>query len=227
VSDREPLAAAAALAWMREHGGLLRDLVTQEQGDEPHPAPAGDAAIRAQLRFLAAALEATAEPELAAALAGFGDDLPRWFADNTDLYDEHIARGVGAIALEEHLQFGVRPGSDPSLDAGLERRVRIGGWLRIFLLGLEVRLGPSADGLEGETLAWMGSRQRELARLIFSLDRHSKASARASAGGAVDLETQDAIGQAAVVQGHVRQLVEALAATLAVEESDPEGRRTE
>jgi len=211
VSDGAPIAPARTLAWMREHGEVLRDLVGQEQGDDPDPAPSDDAAIRAHLRFLATALQETAAPELAGRVAGFADDLPEWFAGSQDLYDEHLQTGIGAIALEEHLQFGVSPGSDPSLDAALERRVRIGGLMRIFLLGLEVRLGPSADGLEGETLAWMGAHQRELARLIFSLDRQAKASARGPGGGMVDLDIQDAIGQAAVVRGHVRLLVDALA----------------
>ncbi len=203
---------------MRENGGLLRDLVSQEQGDDPDPVPAGDAAIRAHLRFATAALDATAAPDLAERIAGFGDDLPEWFEEGRPLYEEHLATGVGVIALEQHLQFGVQPGSDPSLDAGLQRRVRIGGWIRVFLLGLERHLGPSADGLEAATLTWMGSHHRELARLIFSLDRHAKASGREAAGGPVDLDTQDAIGQVAVVQGHVRLLVEALSSTLA--ESD-------
>ena len=62
--------------------------------------------------------------------------------------------------------------------------------------------------------------KRELARLVFSLDRHAKASARGPGGEMVDLETQDAIGQAAVVQGHVRLLVEALASALAGDRPD-------
>ena len=214
MSAAGPITPARTLAWMREHGDVLRGLVTAEQGDDPDRAPAGDAAIRAQLRFLAAALEATAAPEVASRLTGFSDDLPEWFEGSRDLFEDHVATGAGVIALEQHLQFGVSPGSDPSLDAGLERRVRIGGWIRIFLLGLELRLGPAADGLEGEALGWIGAHQRELARLIFSLDRQAKASAR-QASGAVDLETQDAIGQAMVVQGHVRMLVDALAAALA------------
>lgn len=211
----EPVSAARTLAWMREHGDALRRLVAEEQGDDPAAAPGDDAAIRAHLRFLATALAETADRALAARITGFADDLPEWFEGSSDLYDEHLETGIGAIALEEHLQFGVRPGSDPSLDAGLERRVRIGGLIRIFLLGLELRLGPSEDGLEEETLAWMGAHQRELARLIFSLDRHAKAAARGPGGEMVDLETQDAIGQAAAVQGHVRLLVEGLASTLA------------
>lgn len=215
MSPSAPVTAAATLAWMRGHGDLLRALVAEETGGDADDAPGGDPAIRAHLRFMAAALEATASGELAGRLAGFADDLPEWFAANDDLYEHHLAKGVGAIALEEHLQFGVLPGADPSLDAGLERRVRIGGWIRLFLLGLELRLGPRADGLEGATLGWMGAHQRELSRLILSLDVQAKSAARESAGDGVDLETQDAIGQVAVVQGYVRQLVEALESTLA------------
>ncbi len=214
MSGTAPIVPETTLAWMRVHGDLLRELVGQEQGDDPSAVPADDGAIRAHLRFAAEALEATAATDLAERLAGFDADLPGWFERNRDLFDEHVAAGAGAIALEEHLQFGVRPGSDPSLDAGLERRVRIGGWVRIFLLGLELHLGPSGDGLEGATLSWMGAHQRELARLIFSLDRQAKHAATQSAGAAVDVETLDAIGQAAVVQGHVRLMIEALAATL-------------
>lgn len=214
MSDGAPITAPATLAWMREHGDLLRALVAEETGGADE-SPGGDPAIRAHLRFMAHALEATASGDLAGRLAGFADDLPAWFAANEDLYDDHLQTGIGAIALEEHLQFGVLPGSDPSLDAGLERRVRIGGWIRLLLLGLELRLGPRADGLEGATLGWMGAHQRELSRLILSLDVQAKSAARQSAGDAVDLETQDAIGQVAVVQGYVRQLVEALEATLA------------
>lgn len=215
MSTPAPLTAADTLAWMREHGDVLRALVAAETADDPDDAPGGDPAIRAHLRFLATALEATASGGLAERLAGFADDLPEWFAANRDLYEDHLATGVGAIALEEHLQFGVLPGADPSLDAGLERRVRIGGWIRLFLLGLELRLGPRADGLEGGALTWMGARSRELSRLILSLDVQAKSAARESAGDGVDLETQDAIGQVAVVQGYVRQLVEALEANLA------------
>ena len=215
MADAAPIETSVTLAWMREHGEVLRRLVAEEQRDQPDPSPGGDPAIRAHMRFLATALEATAKGEIGERLAGLADDLPDWFAENLPLYEEHLAMGVGAIALEEHLQFGTSPGNDPSLDAGLQRRVRIGGWSRIFLLGLEMRLGPAADGLEAEVLAWIGTRQLELARLIFSRDRHAKAAARRLAGDGVDLETQDGIGQAVVVQGHVRMMVEALSATVA------------
>jgi hypothetical protein len=79
----------------------------------------------------------------------------------------------------------------------------------VFLVGLERWLGPAADGLADQALAEMGGRGRHLSRLILSLDTAAKAAAR-SAGGPVDLETQDHIGQAAIVQGHVRLLIEAV-----------------
>lgn len=213
-----PLDPARALAWMRENGALLRELVAE---DPPGPGdddagPAGDPAIRAHLRFAGAALEATAAPPLRAALAGFAHDLPAWFEEGRPLYEEHLAIGAGAIALEEHLQYGTRPGNDPSLDAAMRRRLRLNGWVRLFLVGLELRLGPAADGLSGQAMGWLGERQRELGRLIVSLDRHAKMEAGRRAGGraALDLRTQDEIGQAAAVQGHVRMILEALAATL-------------
>lgn len=207
--------AAATLGWMRDHGDLLREIVREDLAGADDLTPGGDPNIRAHLRFVATALRRTLPEPPAGALEGFADALPAWFDESLPLFDAHLETGVGAIALEEHLQFGTLPGSDPSLDAGLERRVRIGGWIRIFLLGLEAHLGPSADGLGEEVLAFMGARQRELARLIFSLDLQAKNAAREAAGGTVDLDAQDQIGQAAAVQGHMRLLVEAIAEALA------------
>ncbi len=207
--------ATATLAWMRDHGDLLREIVREDLAQAADLTPGGDPNIRAHLRFVATALRATLPSPPADELEGFADGLPAWFDESLPLFDAHLQTGVGAIALEEHLQFGTLPGSDPSLDAGLERRVRIGGWIRIFLLGLEAHLGPSADGLGEEALAYMGARQRELARLIFSLDLQAKNAAREAAGGTVDVEVQDQIGQAAAVQGHMRLLVEGLAEALA------------
>jgi hypothetical protein len=206
--------AAAMLAWMREHGDVLRALLAEEGAGEDDTSPGGDAAVRAHLRFAAASLLANAEPRLAGDLAAFVDGLSAWFEEGRPLYEEHLATGAGAVALEEHLQFGARPGSDPSLDEALGRRLRIGGWTRVFLLGLELRLGPEHDGIAQEALGWIGARQRELSRLILALDREAKIAARRAGGGDIDLATQDGIAQAASVQGHVRMLVEALGATL-------------
>lgn len=214
------LDAALALGWMTEHGEVLRAFVAEEGGGDD--APAGDPAIRAHLRFAAAAVEATAEPGLAQRLEGLADGLPGWFEQERELYERHLDVGEGAIALEEHLQYGARPGSDPSLDAALHRRLRIGGWVRLTLLAVEARLGPAADGLAAEAMAWMGERSRELSRLILALDRAAKARAARQAGReAADLALQDEIGQAATVQAHVRMTVEALAATLPADPPPP------
>ena len=206
----------ATLAWMRGHGRLLREVLAEEQEGEPDRSPSGDPAVRAHLRFAAAALAATAPPPLRAPIADYAADLPEWFEEGRPLYEDHLDTGHGAIALEEHLQFGTEPGRDPSLDAALHRRLRIGGWIRLFLLGLELRLGPPADGLAQQVLDAIGARHRELSRLILAFDREAKAAAR-RAGGAMagHLDTQDEIGQAAVVQGHVRMMIEEL--TIALE----------
>lgn len=207
--------AQETLAWMRTHGDVLRGLIADEQGDDPDHSPGGDPSVRAHLRFAATALAATGPPSLRTALAAFAEDLPEWFAEGRELYEDHLDTGHGAIALEEHLQFGTSPGHDPSLDAGLHRRLRIGGWIRVFLHGLEMRLGPAADGLATQVLDAVGARHRELSRLILALDREAKAAARRSGDDlASDLATQDEIGQAATVQGHVRLLVEELATAL-------------
>jgi hypothetical protein len=206
---------------MREHGDVLRAYVADESGDDD--TPAGDPAIRAHLRFAAAAVEATAAPAPAEALEGLADDLPGWFEDHRDLYERHLDSGEGAIALEEHLQFGTRPGTDPSLDAALHRRLRIWAWVRLTLLAIEARLGPAADGLEAQALSWLGDRQRDLSRLILTLDREAKARAARAAGpgAAVDLALQDEIGQAATVQANVRMMLEALAAAVPGEPAAP------
>lgn len=205
----------AVLAWMRVHGERLQQLVTQEARDAADAAPAGDAAVRAHLRFAAAAMEATGGDGLREAVEGFSDELSIWFAEAQDLFDEYLEIGAGAMALEAHLQFGALPGEDPSIDEGLRRRLRIEGWLRLFLMELERRLGPAEDGFAEAVLAWIGARGRELGRLIIWLDRRAKLAAAARIGTrTVDLAIQDEISQAAVVQAHVRQLVEGVSAVL-------------
>lgn len=198
------------LAWMRVHGDRLRELVADEQEGERELAPGDDPTIRAHLRYAAEALAATAREPLAGELAGYAAALPGWFTECQPLYEDHLATGVGAIALEEHLQFGTRPGVDPSLDAALHFRLRIVGWIRIFLLGIERWLGPPADGLAEEVLEEIRSRSGDLGRMILTLGTAAKTAARAAAGGPVDIETQDGIGQVAAVQGHVRIVLEAL-----------------
>jgi hypothetical protein len=215
-----PLDAAAALAWMREHGETLRALIAEETEDEDG-GPASDGAIRGNLRFVAAAIEATAAPGIAELTAGLDEDLPLRFVLGEDLVARHAEAGAGAIALEEHLQHGTSPGRDPSLDAGLDRRVRISGWIQLFLVQLEERLGPAGDGFAAAVSSELDRRHRDLARLIFSLDRLAKQHLRARLPGAPTTEALDEVGQAAVVQANARMLVEAIATTLAARAESP------
>lgn len=201
------------LAWMRQNGDRLRALVAEEAGGGEE-APAGDPAIRAHMRFLAHALEATADDAHRPALAGFADGLAGWFADNDHLLDAHLSAAEGAMALEAHLQWGTMPGVDPSLDVAQERRVRLLGWARVFLAGLEAHLGPRADGLAEAALRWMDGRQRDLGRMVATLDAQAKASAARAAGEALGTETIDRIGQAIVVQAYTRHVAEAACAAL-------------
>ena len=200
---------------MRTHGDVLRELVADEQGDDPDHSPGGDPSVRAHLRFAATALAATGRRRCARALGRSPRTCPSGSRRAATSTRSTSTPGDGAIALEEHLQFGTSPGHDPSLDAGLHRRLRIGGWIRVFLHRPGARLGPAADGLAPQVLDAVGARQRELSRLILALDREAKAAARRAGGGwRSDLETQDEIGQAATVQGHVRVLVEAVTEAL-------------
>ena len=215
-----PIDAAATLAWMREHGDVLRRFVAAETRDEDD-APASDGAIRAHLRFAAAALEATATSEVAGPLTGLDEDLPLRFALGEELYRRHVQAGAGAIALEEHLQHGTTPGRDPSLDAALGRRIRISGWIQLFLVQIEERLGPAGDGIASAVTGEMDRRHRDLARLVDSLDNRAKRTLAERITGVPSAAVVDEIGQAATVQAHVRILVEALATALADDGASP------
>ena len=62
--------ARGLLAWMQAGGPRLRALMAEEAATAEDLSPAGDAAVRAHLRFLAEALAANAGPGRAGALAG-------------------------------------------------------------------------------------------------------------------------------------------------------------
>lgn len=212
-AGRWPGDARVVLSWMRASGGLLQELVGQEMA-RADAAGAPDAAIRAHLRFAAAALEACAGEPVAAALSGMRDDLPLWFDETADLLDQHVSVGEGVVALEAHLQFGVLPGVDPAVEESIRRRVRIEGWLRLFLMDLERRLGPGEDGLTESALSWLAAHRRDLGRLIVWLDRQAKAAAERARDAPLDLATQAELGQVAAIQAYVRQLIEAISASI-------------
>jgi hypothetical protein len=209
-----PVQARAVLRRMGANGARLRELLDEEGVHHPVRMPADDGCVRAHLRLLSESLAAAAAPAFRPRLEGFADALDDWFDDQREELEAHMARAEGAIALEQHLQWGVAPGTDPSLDAGLERRLRLMGWLRLYLYGLEAHLGPGADGLAEAALGWIGARQRELARLVLTMDAHARAALTAE-GVATTPEVLDEVGQAAMVRAHVRQLAEALEVTLA------------
>jgi len=204
----------ATLAWMRENGEILRGFMAEEAIGDGDPPPASDPGIRAHLRFLAAALEPTADDRWAGTLAGFADALPGHFAEGQELYDRHLQQGEGAMALETHLQWGSRPGIDPSVDIAQERRIRIFGWMRLFLFALEEHIGPAADGLADRVVAWFDARQRELGRMVVALDLQAQGAARQAPGGPLGPDEVDALGQAVLVQAYVRQLATGLCEVL-------------
>lgn len=217
-----PVDAAAALAWMGEHGDLLRTLVFEETADED-AGPASDGAIRANLRFVAAALAGTGSPQIAEPLDGFEADLPLQFVLGQDLIARHVEAGAGAIALEEHLQHGASPGDDPTLDAVLDRRIRIQGWMQLFLAELEQRLGPAGDGLSAAVTAELEGRQRHLVALILSLEVGTREALQREMARAPGADLVSDAQQAAVVQAYARVLLEAIADVLAAGAGDDDG----
>lgn len=207
-----PLDPTAVLRWMRDNPDRLRALMADENADDAEPA--GDAAVRAHLRLAAEALPHGADAHMAQALSGFAEGLPAWFDEDRDTFDRHIEMGDGAIALEEHLLFKSAPGADPTLHAALERKMRLGAWNRIFLRGLETRLGSAHDGLADAAIEWNAARGGELARLIITLDRAAQDAMTRRTGTKPARDEREQIGQVATVQGYVRQAIEGVAHAL-------------
>ncbi len=211
-----PLDAAAVLAWMQANPARLRALLAEEDPAARDDSPAADSAVRAHLRFAAEGLMAGIAPALAPAIEGMADGLGAWFAADRDVFDRQILLGRGAIALEEHLLYGADGGSEPAIHAALERRMRIGAWIRLFLRCLESRLGPGYDGLTEVALDWSGGRGRDLASAIVQgHHRHLTALAEAT-GHPTTAAERDQSSQAAAVQANVRQTIDAVAHALAI-----------
>jgi hypothetical protein len=205
----------AMLAWMGSHPQRLRELLEDEaEGVDADLTPMGDASIRAHLRFVGETLSAHAAPG-DEGVASFGDRLPLLLGERDDLYADQLDALGEAHAFEASKQFGDVAQEDPSNQQVIERRVRMGAWLGVFLDALDsVRDG---DPVGDQVKEWMADRQTELANLIFTMDRQAKEAERARAGEQAisDPDAVNRIGQAATVRAHSRFLVEALGETLA------------
>lgn len=211
-------AARALLTWMAANAGRLRELLdaaaqeaVREDGDL---SPAGDPAIRAHLCFVAEALAANAAPGVADAARRFAAEAPAILAGADERLDAEL-RNVGeAHAFEVERQFGAEAGEDPSMRAVITRRVRIGAWLRVFLAEYDAA-GAAPAPIAPRALAWMADNQVRLADTIFAMDRAAKQAEirRGGPDAVANAEVVNRIGQAAMVQAHMRFLVEAITAS--------------
>jgi hypothetical protein len=104
--------------------------------------------------------------------------------------------------------------NDPSVREVTQRRLGVQAWTRVFLRRLGEAVGD--DAVAGAALEWMSDRQDDLANLIFAMDRRAKEGeiARRGPDAVDDPDVVNRIGQAAMLQAHMRFLVEAIAATL-------------
>lgn len=197
---------------MQTNGPRLQDLMAEEAATAEDLSPSGDAAVRAQLRFVADALAANAGPGQQAELAAFRTALPERLTE-AEAELTHLVDMLGeAAAFEAGKQFGDQAPEDPALASMLERRIRVGAWMRLFLRMLD-EARPERPPASPAALEWMGAHQQHLADTIFSMDRRAKEleMARGGPDAVANPEVVNRIGQAAMLQSHVRFLVEALA----------------
>ena len=200
---------------MQQNGGRLRTLLDDEAGGADDLSPAGEAAIRAHLRLVGEALAATAGPATRDGLEDLAQTLPDRFTEDAGGLDHELELLEDAAAHELDLQFGAEATAhDPAMREMIERRLRVQAWSRFFvrLVGDAVENDDFADA----AFAWMGEHQTELATTIFSMDRRAKEAeiARRGPQAVDDAALVNQIGQAAMLQAHVRFLVEAIAMTL-------------
>ena len=206
-------AAQALLGWMQLNAPRLREILEEEAEFADDLSPAGDAAVRAHLRFVAEALAANGAGATGEALAALARDFDEHLT--MAVVDDETERGAGAMAVEAAIQFGEAAGEDPELQPHLDRTVRIEAWQRAFLRRLDGVLPPDR-AIAARTIAWMAENHVKLANLIFAMDRRAKQAevARGGPDAIASAEAVNRIGQAVVVQARMRFLVEALAATL-------------
>jgi len=205
--------AQALLGWMQANPARLRYRLDTAAAGGGDLSPMGDPSIVAHLAFVADAVAATAAPgheeELRVFAAGAMDDL--WRA--RERAEENMVAVGEAHALEARLQFGDGAGADPANREVVDRRVRVIGWTFLFLDELQEATGDS--GLADRARDWMTAHPGVLADTIFTMDRRAKEAERARGGedAISDPAVVNRIGQAAALQGNVRFLVEAIAAT--------------
>lgn len=208
----------ALLVWMQANPARLRDLLSEEAtaavAADEDLGPAADPAIRAHLRFVAEAVAATVPVGGRTAAERFAQTLGARLRER-DLLVADLELVGEAHAFEVARQFGDDAGEDPTTRAVVERRVRLGAWLRLFLRELEqAEVAPA--GSAAQAYDWMATHQLRLADTIFAMDRAAKVAAREREGEDA-IATDDAvnrIGQAATVQAHTRFLAEAIARSL-------------
>lgn len=198
----------ALLAWMQHHTPRLHALWHEEAEATGDAAPAGDAAIRAHLRLVAEALAAHAAPGHEGALERLAAELPELIAHNAGAIEEAVARAREALAFELGLQLGEGARDDPANRAMLGRRARVLALFGFFLRARDDALAPDPPRAEAVE-AWMRRQQGLLSVLNARTGR--ALAARAGAGAGADDTAR--IAQAAMLQAHVRFLVEAIGAS--------------
>jgi hypothetical protein len=207
--------ARVLLGWMQAHHSRLLALVAEQATGSEDSSPAGDAAITAHLRFLAEALAANAGPAQAAELEDFARDLEVRMRLAASSIDDVLGQLEDATAFEAESQFGDAVAEDEAFVAVLERRLRVDAAIQAFLEALD-QARPARVPIRQPTLDWWHANSRRLAHTIFALDRGAKRALldRGQQDAVSDPEVVNQIGQAAMLQGHIKFLVEALAQNL-------------
>lgn len=202
--------AKALLSHMQANGPRLRALLAEEAEGARDLTPAGEAGIRAHLRFVAETLAALAMPHQATRLEGFAETLPTRLDDHAGEREEAEARAREALAFETTLQLGEGAADDPAVQGMIARRARLLTALQLFLRLLDEALAPDG-GLGEHALEWMSRNQSTLSVLNARTGLRTQEARGARVQGP-DVQT---LAQAAMVQAHVRFLVEALGAGMA------------
>ncbi len=149
--------ARGLLVWMQTHHARLLELVDEESAGTDDISPAGDAAIRAHLRFVAEALAANAGPGQAAELEDFAEHLDQRMDVAAASMGDVLEQLEDATAFEAESQFGDGVAADEAFVGVLERRLRVDAAIQTFLEALDQarpgsRADPPADAclVEGE-----------------------------------------------------------------------------